>query len=148
MVVKQLLRWTLRLFLSLQVLAFPAPLAAQGAIHRFADLGYGDRTAFGIDTVLDYYFPIPTGLRPRSNGVLTLRFTHSPLLRADRSTITVVFNGRALGSARLTPDNAEEGVLSVVLPSAGFDGPGLFIQVRLHMRLTDDICEEVQNPAL
>lgn len=148
MVVKQLLRWTLGLFLCLQGLALPAPLAAQGSVHRFADLGYGDRTAFGIDAVLDYYFPIPTGLRPRSNGVLTLHFTHSPLLCADRSTITVVLNGRSLGSTRLTPDNAEAGVLSVVLPIAGFDGPGLFFQVRLHMRLTDDICEEVQNPAL
>lgn len=148
MVVKQLLRWTLGLFLCLQGLALPAPLAAQGSVDRFADLGYGDRTAFGIDAVLDYYFLIPTGLRPRSNGVLTLHFTHSPLLRADRSTITVVLNGRSLGSTRLTPDNAEEGVLSVVLPIAGFDGPGLFFQARLHMRLTDDICEEVQNPAL
>ncbi len=148
MAAKNIIRYSLVLLLLAQLLVFPRPTAAQGTVLRFAELGYGDRTAFGIDAVLDYYFPIPTGLRPLSDGRLTLRFTHSPLLRADRSTLSVVLNGRALSSVRLTPDNADGGELSVALPIAGFDGPGLFIQVRLHMRLTDDACEEVQNPAL
>jgi len=115
---------------------------------RFVDLGYGDRAARGIDAILDYYFPIPTGLQPARDGLLTLRFTHSPLLRSDRSTISVALNGQSLSSMRLTPDTADGGTLSVPLPIAGFSGPGLFLQVQLHMRLTDDDCEEVQNPAL
>lgn len=142
------IRWWLILLLSWLMVIAPAPVQGQSAAKRFADLGYGDRTARGIDAVLDYYFPIPTGLRPASDGLLTLRFSHSPLLRPDRSTMTVALNGRSLASIRLTVENAVEGVLAVPLPVAGFTGPGLFVQVQIHMRLTDDACEEVQNPAL
>ncbi|WP_322490024.1 cellulose biosynthesis cyclic di-GMP-binding regulatory protein BcsB [Chloroflexus sp.] len=142
------MRWWLVLLLSLLTVIAPAPVQGQSAAKRFADLGYGDRTARGIDAVLDYYFPIPMGLRPANDGLLTLRFSHSPLLRPDRSTITVALNGQALASSRLTAENATDGVLAVPLPVAGFTGPGLFVQVQVHMRLTDDACEEVQNPAL
>ncbi|MFN3372140.1 MAG: cellulose biosynthesis cyclic di-GMP-binding regulatory protein BcsB [Chloroflexus sp.] len=142
------MRWWLIVLLSLLMVIAPAPVQGQSAAKRFADLGYGDRTARGIDAVLDYYFPIPTGLRPAGDGRLLLRFSHSPLLRSDRSTISVALNGRSLASTRLTPENTENGVLPVVLPVTGFTGAGLFIQVQIHMRLTDDDCEEVQNPAL
>lgn len=141
-------RWWLVLLVILLTVIAPAPIQGQGAAKRFADLGYGDRTARGIDAALDYYFPIPTGLRPASDGLLTLRFSHSPLLRPDRSTLTVALNGQSLASTRLTAENAADGVLAVPLPVAGFTGPGLFVQVQIHMRLTDDACEEVQNPAL
>ncbi|MEF3273348.1 MAG: cellulose biosynthesis cyclic di-GMP-binding regulatory protein BcsB [Chloroflexus sp.] len=142
------IRWWLALLLGLPTIVMPTPVVAQGAVMRFTELGYGDRTARGIDAILDYYFPIPTGLRPASDGFLTLRFTHSPLLRSDRSTISVALNGQSLQSVRLTPDNANGGLLTTPLPIAGFSGPGLFLQVQIHMRLTDDICEEIQNPAL
>lgn len=142
------MRWWLVLLLSLLTVIAPAPVQGQSATKRFADLGYGDRTARGIDAALDYYFPIPTGLRPASDGLLTLRFSHSSLLRPDRSTMTVALNGQSLASVRLTAENAADGVLAVPLPVAGFTGPGLFVQVQIHMRLTDDACEEVQNPAL
>ncbi|OAN40831.1 cellulose synthase [Chloroflexus islandicus] len=142
------MRWWLVLLVILLTVIAPAPVQGQSAAKRFADLGYGDRTARGIDAVLDYYFPIPTGLRPASDGLLTLRFSHSPLLRSDRSTITVALNGQSLASTRLTAENAADGALAVPLPVAGFTGPGLFVQVQVHMRLTDDACEEVQNPAL
>lgn len=141
-------RWWMVSILAFWSICLPAPVVAQGTALRFADLGYGDRTARGIDAVLDYYFPIPLGLQPASDGVLTLRFTHSPLLKPDRSTLSVALNGQSLASIRLTADNAENGQLTVSLPIAGFNGPGLFLQVQFHMRLTDDSCEEVQNPAL
>jgi len=73
-----MIRLSLVLLLLTQLLVFPRPTAAQGTALHFADLGYGDRTAFGIDAVLDYYFPIPTGLRPLSDGRLTLRFYPFP----------------------------------------------------------------------
>lgn len=142
------MRWWIAGLLCVLAVMHPAPTGAQDKAIRFAELGYGDRTARGIDAVLDYYFPIPTGLRPASDGQLMLRFSHSPLLRPDRSTISVALNGRSLASARLTPENAADGILVVPLPVAGFRGPGLFVQVQIHMRLTNDACEEVQNPAL
>ncbi len=142
------LHWLLAILLATVAILWPVPMTAQGNGIRFVDLGYGDRTARGIDAVLDYYFPLPVGMQPAADGELILRFDHSPLLRPDRSTLSVALNGRSLSSIRLTPDNATGGVLSVPLPVAGFRGPGLFIQVQIHMRLTDDACEEVQNPAL
>ena len=61
--------------------------APSDAEQAFRALGCGDRTARALDGSLDYFFPIPLGQAPQAGSQITLSFSHSPLLLADRSTI-------------------------------------------------------------
>ncbi|MCS7289441.1 MAG: cellulose biosynthesis cyclic di-GMP-binding regulatory protein BcsB [Roseiflexus sp.] len=137
---------------ALTVVAAPsrtlAATQAPSAAYRFADLGYGDRTARTMYGSLDYFFPIPAGEEPLEGARLELVYSHSPLLEPERSTMTIVVNGLSVQSVRLTPETRNRAMLRVPLPLSVFGGEGFFVQVRFHMRLTRDECEETRNPAL
>jgi cellulose synthase operon protein B len=138
--------------LLLVVLVLPVtPAMAQSqpaTVQTFRDLGYGNRTANTMYGSLAYFFPVAPGQVPRSGSELRLRFSHSPLLIPDRSTMTVVVNGQSITSVFLTEANADQSRLEVPLPVDGFAGEGFFVQVLFSLRLTRDECEETQNPAL
>lgn len=122
--------------------------AQSDAFYRFADLGYGDRTARTMYGGLDYFFPVPAGEEPLEGARLELVYSHSPLLEPERSTMTIIVNGLSVQSVRLTPETRTRATLTVPLPLSVFGGDGFFVQVRFHMRLTRDECEETRNPAL
>lgn len=147
--------WTLLLLGALVMSTAPAGTIAAARLqqsepgtYRFADLGYGDRTARTMYGSLDYFFPIPAGEEPVEGARLELISSHSPLLLPERSTMTIIVNGLSVQSVRLTPENRTRSSLTVPLPPELFGGEGFFVQVRFHMRLTRDECEETRNPAL
>ncbi|MCL6541482.1 MAG: cellulose biosynthesis cyclic di-GMP-binding regulatory protein BcsB [Roseiflexus sp.] len=148
------LAWAL-LFLGALVVGATPPSATAAArpqsesgTHRFAELGYGDRTARTMHGGLDYFFPVPAGEEPVEGARLELIYSHSPLLLPERSTMTIIVNGLSVQSVRLTPDTRTRASLTVPLPPDLFGGEGFFVQVRFQMRLTHDECEETRNPAL
>jgi cellulose synthase operon protein B len=130
----------------------PVKAAPSDAEQAFRTLGYGDRTARSLDGSLEYFFPIPPGQSPLAGSQITLSFSHSPLLIADLSTMTIVVNDQSLASILLTDRNSDHAQLVVPLPHAGADGmfraTGYFVQVQFNMRLTRADCEESSNPAL
>ncbi len=131
--------------------ASPRPTGNAAAAPSFQSLGYGDATARSTDSVLSFFFPVPAGRTPDKGSEIDLRFSHSPLLLATRSTLTVVVNGQSLDSIFLTRKNVDEGRLRVTLPVAasGDDRIGGYaIDIAFHLRLTEAECEEPQNPAL
>lgn len=146
--------WALLILIALAVGAAPsrtlAATQAQSdvASYRFADLGYGDRTARTMYGGLDYFFPVPAGEEPLESARLELVYSHSPLLEPERSTMTIIVNGLSVQSVRLTPETRTRATLTVPLPLSVFGGDGFFVQMRFHMRLTRDECEETRNPAL
>ncbi len=119
----------------------------------FNDYGYGDRTAYGMFGALEYYFPVPENLVMLDGSQLDLMLSYSPLLKSNRSTMTIVVNGIAVHSTRLDETNPERTEISVDLPIKLFQdevdrAEGLVILVQFFMRLTDLVCEETNNPAL
>jgi hypothetical protein len=128
----------------------PAPAAgAQGAPARtFRDFGYGDLTARTMYGSLNYFFPVPRGQEPRIGSRLELLTSHSPLLTPDRSTLTVAVNGQSLTSFFLTEQNRARARMVIPLPVDAFTGTGYFVQIQFSLRLTREVCEEAQNPAL
>lgn len=147
------LAWALLILNALAAVAAPsgalaATQAQSDAAYRFADLGYGDRTARTMYGGLDYFFPVPAGEEPLEGARLELVYSHSPLLEPERSTMTIIVNGLSVQSVRLTPETRTRATLAVPLPLSVFSGDGFFVQVRFHMRLTSDACEETRNPAL
>lgn len=122
-------------------------LAAEGT-QTFRDLGYGDFTARTMHGALSYFFALPAGQVPRAGSQIELVYSHSPLLVPDRSTMTVVANGQSLTSVLLREENRDRATLTVPLPTANFQGNGWVIDIRFHLRLTRDECEETTNSAL
>jgi cellulose synthase operon protein B len=129
------------------VAASPAAVAAP-ATTSFEDLGYGDLTARGIHSTLDYFFPIPQGHSPQKGAQLDLVVSHSPLLLPTRSTMTVLLNGTPLLSHALNDANQNQARIRVPLPTAHTQSDGLFVQVQFSMRLTNETCEDPHNVGL
>ena len=121
---------------------------AAGPALTFARFGYGDQTAETINGSLSYFFPVTPGRQPAAGARLDLELSHSDLLLPERSTVTVTVNDQSVTSRFLTPETRRRSRIEVPLPTAGFNAAGYFVQVRFHLRLTDDPCEETTNPAL
>jgi cellulose synthase operon protein B len=126
-------------------------LSDQG--YSFRDFGYQDRTASSMFGALEYYLPIPENWVLQDGTRLDLVISHSPILKSNRSTMTIIVNGIAVHSTRLDETNQERTTISIDLPTNLFqddadraDGYVIFIQ--FFMRLTDLVCEETNNPAL
>lgn len=151
------MRRLISLFLTLFYLAWlMLPVASVQAQEEmrltFEQLGYGDRTALGMFGSLEYYFAVPQD-RIVKAAELNLILSHSPLLRSNRSTLTLFVNDVAVSSIRLDESNQERAQISFSLPTEAFqDTPqrasGYAIRLQFYMRLTDLVCEESTNPAL
>ena len=132
------------------LLALP-PVVALAADHAepvtLADRGIGRQSVRGADAVATAFVPIPAG-EEVAGGVVDLRFDHSPLLRPDRSTVTLLAGDVPIASARLTAKNARGGRLRARLPALPDAEGGLTLTARFTMRLTDDRCEDPRNGAL
>ena len=91
----------------------------------FADLGYEAITVSDIGTNwFSYDFVLPPGQVPTETPNLNLVFSHSALIDADRSDISVYFNDTLAGSIKLSDE--EQNLLSsqIKLPLSGLQ-PGL-----------------------
>lgn len=116
--------------------------------REFAAYGYGDESARGMYGTISYFFPTSPARPLQPGSRLDLKYNWSPLLMPDRSTMTVVVNGLPLTSVRLAGPTGEERSLSVPLAINSDTGSGLFVELRFYLRLTNDQCEETQNPGL
>jgi hypothetical protein len=127
--------------------------AAPKIPQTFADYGYKDRTASTMFGALEYYFPVPENVTLKDGAALDLIVSHSPLLRSNRSTMTVIVNDVAVYSAFLDAANLDHTVIHIPLPVDGFQNTadrreGYVVLVQFFMRLSDIVCEETSNPAL
>lgn len=111
-----------------------------------AGYGYGETALRGTYGSAEVFVPLAPGLRPSGEATVELVFDHSPLLR-PRSTLTVLAGGVAVGSTRLTPENARAGRLTARVPASLVGANGVALSLRGYLRLTDDDCEESDNPA-
>lgn len=125
----------------------PAAAADAGPVS-FQSYGQGDVDIRGMYGTASYFFALPPGTRVNGPVGVDLDFSHSALLLADRSTVTMRVNDVSLASAFLTPENRSHGHLTVGVPPEIVGDEGLFVEARFFMRLTRDDCEEPTNPAL
>lgn len=114
---------------------------------RATDLGTAGVPVQGIVATAQTFVQVPPGFAVRG-GTVDLRFRHSPLLLADRSTVTLVADGIPLGSTRLARASADRGRLRARLPALPGARGGFTLAARFTMRLTRDSCEDPRNAAL
>jgi hypothetical protein len=113
-----------------------------------ADLGYQDVTTPNGQSIVEYFLPLPTAVTPVAESTMTLVFSHSPLLRADVSTMTVLINGMPAASVFLDDSNLERAELEIPFPGAAAQPGGVLVQVAFSMRLSRDSCEDIDNVGL
>ncbi|MFA7249271.1 MAG: cellulose biosynthesis cyclic di-GMP-binding regulatory protein BcsB [Dehalococcoidia bacterium] len=114
---------------------------------RLIDLGFTDLRATGTRPSLDVFFAGPGDFRLGERSQLTLFFTHSNLLIPDRSTVTVIVNGRPLRSIPLNANNIERSRYEVAVPKDLIRKDFNRLTLQYAMTLGGD-CEDPTHPAL
>jgi hypothetical protein len=142
------------LVLALLVAASGPPASALADVTTvttmtFNQLGYGDRTMRGAFATAEYFLPLPSAGQTVSGAKLDVDVSHSPMLSPDRSTLTVIVDGIAVFSTFLSADTVSHGTVSIELPPlASATATGYSVQLLFFMRLSHDVCEDPNNPAL
>ncbi len=109
----------------------------------------GDLTARGNVATLSIYLPGYGDYELGEGGYLYLEYDHSPLLRPEGSTLTVVANGTPVGSVLLTAQYAGRTGWKVSLPADRLRRDINLVELRYQMRLQDGgDCTDQENPAL
>jgi hypothetical protein len=113
------------------------------------DLGYGDITLSGMYGTASIYVPYQSNWLMNTGAQVSLDYAASPLLIESRSSLTVFANGVEVASLRPAApgDGAFYETVSFEVPMAQIQGAGLTLRFQGYFRLTDDPCEETNNPA-
>ncbi len=77
--------------------------------------------------------------------VLTVDYIASPLLNVRRSSLTILANGVEVGSIRPIGDGRLN-QFNVTIPANLLMGAGINLEFQSFLRLTDEACEETNNP--
>jgi|GEM_PF-1675708 len=114
-----------------------------GSVLRFIN---DSLTLRGIHGAADYFYSVPrTAIG--ANSYLELNFSHSELLLAARSTLTVSVDDKPLKSIFLTKETALAGSVRIPLGEAETATGFHKITFSKQSALTDDLCDDQINPA-
>lgn len=150
---KPSLFWLFLLF----AVAFPVPTGAGNAQLpvvqtneppayevSLKDLGYGDFSLRGMYGSTRLWVPFRSDWTFTEPVTLEVTYIASPLLHL-RSTLTLYANDLELGSIHPVADGQPHTV-SFTIPVDRLGGKGIVLDFQGYLRLTDDACEETNNP--
>lgn len=111
------------------------------ADKTFEKLGYKDTVIYGTRPTSErFYFHLPDSWQMSDNPALKLSFTHSEILNATLSTMSVCLNGVPVGSTLLDHSNSKDGLLEVDLPSWLLKSGSNRIEVFVDMSMDENEC--------
>ncbi len=130
--------------LALVFLLSKASLAQQ--IMSFKSLGHSEDAIYGLSGSSSFYLKIsPTN--EMNGSKIVFYFEPSQALIKDHSFINIILNEKPVYSARLTKDSIQK--VSINLNRDDLSpGRYLKIQVKTLLTITDDICRDLDNPAM
>ncbi len=134
-------------FLTLLALVFLFSKAslAQNVVS-FKSLGHNDDAIYGLSGASSIYVKV-SPLYEINGSKLVLYFEPSQALIKEHSFINIILNDRPAYSARLTKDSIQK--ISLNLTSADISADKfLKIQIKTLLTITDDICRDLDNPAM
>jgi hypothetical protein len=114
-----------------------APLAATD--RSFADLSYADRNlkSAGINNSYVEFF-IPAGQTVSQEAYLNLHYTHSSLLDFTTSGMTIILNGRVIGSIKFNDASTQSSEVQIKLPQTAFVQGTNQLQIQAQLVPLDD----------
>lgn len=136
-------------FLSLLffIVLFGNAASAQQSIITFKSLGRDDDAITGMSGSSAYYVKIDPFME-MNGSKLVLFFEPSQALIKDKSYINVLINDKPAYSARLSKDSIQKVVLGLSRNDLSPDRRYVKIQIRTLLTITDDICHDLDNPAM
>lgn len=111
----------------------------------FVKLSQGDLTLRGMYGAVTLWFPFESDWRLQQEIQIKSIYVASPLLNVKRSTLTVTANDTQISSTRVVADGAEH-TFSFTVPAQYLQGKGVSLRFEGYLRLTDEECEETNNP--
>ncbi len=108
------------------------------------DLGYGDFSLRGMYGTSRLWIPLRPDWDIQTEATLEVTYVASPLLR-PRSTLTLYANKQELISIRPIADGQPH-TFTTTIPVNQLQGKGVTLDFQGYLRLTDDPCEETNNP--
>jgi hypothetical protein len=131
-------------FLAFVLLLSTASMAQN--IISFKAMGHDDDPIFGMSGSVTYFLKIDP--KNELNGSkLVLYFEPSQALIMDHSYINILIADQPTYSARLTKDSIQKIVLNLSRADISTGGY-LKVQVKTLLTVTDDICRDLDNPAM
>lgn len=108
------------------------------------DIGYSDLSIKSMYGAASAFIPFQSNWALQQEGMLDVAYVASPLLKEDRSTLTVIANDLELVSVRLVADGNEHHI-SANIPVERLQGNGVLLRFQGYLRLTEFECEETNN---
>ncbi len=135
-----------KLFILLALVFLLSKASMAQSVVSFKSLGHEDDAIYGMSGASSIYVKI-SPLVEINGSKLVLYFEPSQALIKEHSFINIVLNDKPVYSARLTKDSIER--ISINL-SKDDVSPDRFlkIQVKTLLTITDDICKDLDNPAM
>jgi hypothetical protein len=134
-------------FLTLLALVFllsKASLAQQTV--SFKSLGHDDAAIYGLSGANSIYVKI-SPLVELEGSKLVLYFEPSQALIKEHSFVNVIINDKPIYSSRLSQDSIQKVTINLTRQDLSA-GRYLKIQVKTLLTVTDDICRDLDNPAM
>ena len=116
------------------------------SVVSFKSMGHSDDAIYGMSGASSVYFKISPTV-DMNGSKLVLYFEPSQALLKDHSFINVILNGKPAYSGRLTKDSIQKVILNLTRDDLTTDR-FLKVQVKTLLTITDDICRDLDNPAM
>ncbi len=134
-------------FLTLLALAFILSKASMAqSVVSFKSMGHEDDAIYGMSGAQSIYVKI-SPMVEINGSKLILYFEPSQALIKEHSFINIILNDKPVYSAHLTKDSLQK--VSINLSQSDIS-PDKFlkIQIKTLLTITDDVCKDLDNPAM
>ncbi len=135
-----------KLFILLALVFLLSKASLAQSVVSFKSLGHEDDAIYGMSGASSIYVKI-SPLVEVNGSKLVLYFEPSQALIKEHSFINIVLNDKPVYSARLTKDSIERISINLTRDDVSPDR-FLKIQVKTLLTITDDICKDLDNPAM
>jgi hypothetical protein len=129
------------------IVLFGNAASAQQSIITFKSLGRDDDAITGMSGSSAYYVKIDPFME-MNGSKLVLFFEPSQALIKDKSYINVLINDKPAYSSRLSKDSIQKVTLNLSRNDLSPDRRYIKIQIRTLLTITDDVCHDLDNPAM
>jgi hypothetical protein len=122
--------------------------AQPSRLATISSLGFGDVRVTGARVSKEFFFLGSGDFPLGNNSRVILVLSHSNLLRAEDSTVTVTLNDRALHTIRLDSSNVNETRYEVPIPRDVIDRGFNRLSFQFAMAIDQSACADPNHPAL
>lgn len=116
------------------------------SIVSYKSLGYNDDAIYGMSGAYSHYIKV-SPLVEMNGSKLVLYFEPSQALLKDHSFINIIINDKPVYSSRLSADSIQKVTINLTRENMSPDHY-LKIQVKTLLAISDDICKDLDNPAM